>query len=192
MKNKDIEINIDFIKSTIEEMQSDFFNNELFAYMALNGGYELPFQSNLGKKIQDKLGENYWVHTNKNKIDILIKDLKNNTFIAAIEVGHYQLQQKYSSNSKIQSDIFKKKEKFMCQVFHIFLLTDIGLETRTNDSITKYGSIRKVSLDEYSKAYGQIEGNNKVIQGHPFSYFGFKINYSIFVSGPFATDKKID
>lgn len=112
-------INLDFIGNIIESMKKDFFETDLFTYMAVNGGYELPFQSYLGKKIQDILDENYWVCTNKNKVDILIKNLKNKTNEIAIEVGHYQLQQSFSYNKKLISDI-SKKEKFDCPVFHIF------------------------------------------------------------------------
>jgi hypothetical protein len=157
----------------------------MFAYMALNGGYELPFQSSLGKKIQDKLGDDYWVHTNKNKIDILIKNLKTKKFIAAIEVGHYQFQQKFTGISKLQSDIFNKKAKFTCKAFHILLLTDILLSGSSNDSITKYGSIRKANKNEYINSYKNVPAKSIVLGGHPYSYFGFNINYSIFISGPF-------
>lgn len=192
MKNeeKTIEINSEFIISSIEELKSDFFKNELFAYMAINGGYELPFHSSLGKKMQDKLGKDYWVHTNKNKIDILIKNLKNDNFVAAIEVGHYQLQQTFSGNSKLYSDIFEKNGKFNCPIFHIFILTDITRTDNSHDKITKYGSVPKETFDKYSEAYEQYQKDKKEILGEEISYFGFNINYRIFVSGPFKTKIK--
>ena len=37
MNDNVINIDIDFVRSSIEEIQNDFFNNEMFAYMALNG-----------------------------------------------------------------------------------------------------------------------------------------------------------
>ena len=174
-------INLDFIGNIIESMKKDFFETDLFTYMAVNGGYELPFQSYLGKKIQDILDENYWVCTNKNKVDILIKNLKNKTNEIAIEVGHYQLQQSFSYNKKSISDI-SKKEKFDCPVFHIFLLSDIENITGNFDEILKYGSKKNATFEEYSEIYPkeklEIIGKEKI-------YRNYKTNYRIFISGPF-------
>jgi hypothetical protein len=186
-----MEIDGDFLRIAVEEIKPDFFRSEVYAYMALNGGYEIQFQSWLGKKIQDKVGTDYWVHTNKNSTDLLIKDLISDIFVCAIEVGHYQLQQNFSGNSKLYSDIFEKSEKFTCPVFHIFIITDISRNIATDDKITKYGSKRKESFDKYSEAYDQYQIDKKVIFGEEIKYFGFNINYRIFVCGPFLTNKII-